>query len=77
MTSTMSEKTSEDTTMTNQRPHVPLADLDPEQAERTAHAPLPTRGTLLRRRCVPFQLLKFAEFNLRIMDITLRERLGQ
>ena len=68
--------TSPDRTTSEAGFHVPLEDLDPAQAERTARAPLPTRGTLFRRRCVPLQLAKFAEFNLRIMDITLRERLG-
>lgn len=53
-----------------------IEELDPEQAERIARAPLPTKGTLRSRRCVPIQLVKFAVINLRIMDITIREKLG-
>ncbi|WP_175956092.1 hypothetical protein [Schaalia sp. Marseille-Q2122] len=53
-----------------------IEELDPEQAERIARAPLPTKGTLRARRCVPIQLVKFAVTNLRIMDIVIREKLG-
>lgn len=54
-----------------------VEELDPEQAERIQRAPLPTKGTLRRRKCVPIQLVKFAIINLRIMDITIREKLSQ
>ena len=53
-----------------------IEELDPEQAERIARAPLPTKGTLRSRRCVPVQLVKFALTNLRIMNIVAREKLG-
>ncbi|MDU0349138.1 hypothetical protein [Actinomyces sp. MRS3W] len=57
--------------------HSPGPDeLDPLEAERIAGAPLPTPQTLLRRRFIPYQVYKFAETNLRIADIVLRERLG-
>lgn len=54
-----------------------IEELDPEQAERIQRAPLPTKGTLRRRRCLPVQLFKFAVINLRIMDITIREKLSK
>lgn len=53
-----------------------IEELDPEQAERIARAPLPTKSTLRRRRCIPIQLVKFALLNLRIMSIVVREKMG-
>ncbi|MDC4232835.1 hypothetical protein M3T53_03795 [Actinomyces sp. B33] len=53
-----------------------IDELDPEQQERIARAPLPTAGTLRARSLIPLQLGKFAVINLRIMDIVLRERLA-
>jgi len=41
----------------------PVADL--------SKAPLPTTGTLRRRRSVPYQLTRFVVFNLRIMRMVL------
>lgn len=35
-------------------------------------APLPTAGTLRRRRNVPYQLTRFVVFNARIMRMVLR-----
>ena len=42
----------------------PVADL--------SKAPLPTTGTLHRRRNVPYQLTRFVVFNARIMRMVLR-----
>lgn len=36
-----------------------------------SRAPLPTAGTLRRRRSVPYQLTRFAVFNARIMRMVL------
>ncbi len=54
---------------------VSVDELDPEAQERIAHAPLPTKGNLRLRRCLPFQFGKFVVMNLRIMDIIMREKL--
>lgn len=42
----------------------PVADL--------SHAPVPTAKTLKMRRSVPFQLTRFAVFNVRIMKMVLK-----
>lgn len=42
----------------------PVADL--------SGAPLPTRGTLRRRRSLPAQALRFVSFNLRIMRMVVK-----
>ena len=42
----------------------PVADL--------TRAPLPTTGTLRRRRSIPYQLTRFVVFNGRIMRMVLR-----
>lgn len=42
----------------------PVADL--------TKAPLPTADTLRRRRSVPYQLARFAVFNVRILKMVLR-----
>ncbi|MDO5723915.1 MAG: hypothetical protein Q4P33_05900 [Flaviflexus sp.] len=43
----------------------------PEAAD-LSRAPLPTEATLKRRRSVPYQAMRFASFNLRMMRIVLK-----
>ncbi len=50
-------------------------ELDPAQKERTAAAPMPTEKTLKRRKNLPFQLLRFAVFNIRFMSTFIGEKL--
>ena len=50
-------------------------ELDQKQKERTAAAPLPTDKTLKQRKNLPFQLLRFAIFNVRFMATFLGEKL--
>lgn len=53
-----------------------IEELDPEQQQRIARAPLPTPATLRHRRNKVFQFGKFVVMNLRIMDIVIREKLA-
>ncbi|MCS4485049.1 hypothetical protein NXS08_06150 [Gleimia sp. 6138-11-ORH1] len=43
--------------------------LDPKTAKRIMDAPLPTKKTLFRRRCIPLQFVRFVAFNLRTLNI--------
>lgn len=61
--------------MSDMRPTV--EELDPEQQERIARAPLPTTATLRHRRNKLYQFGKFVVMNLRIMDIVIREKLAK
>ncbi len=63
--------------MTNTTKKNIARELDPVQADRMTRAPLPTSRTIRGRRNLPFQFIKFALFNLRIINITIRERLGE
>lgn len=49
-----------------------VEELDPKTAARIASAPLPTKMTLFKRSFVPYQLVKFAIFNIRTLDIVRR-----
>ncbi|GAB4075651.1 hypothetical protein [Nostocoides australiense] len=53
-----------DLTSTPAETPVPVADL--------SRAPLPTAGTLRKRKSVPIQLTRFAVFNTRIMRMVLK-----
>ncbi|WP_164519549.1 hypothetical protein [Nocardioides ferulae] len=55
--------------MTNPSPPAPD---NPQPVADLTGAPLPTEGTLRRRRSVPFQLTRFAVFNARIMRMVLK-----
>ncbi|MDO5672437.1 MAG: hypothetical protein Q4G30_06230 [Actinomycetaceae bacterium] len=50
--------------------------LSPQTAERIARAPMPTQGTLRRRKNILFQLPKFALFNFRILQIVTMIKLS-
>ena len=54
-----------------------IEELDPEQQARLAKAPLPTAATLRHRKNKMWQFGKFMVTNLRIMDITIREKLAK
>lgn len=51
-----------------------VEELDPRTAKRIASAPLPTRKTLFLRRFVPWQIVRFAAFNIRTLDIVRRTK---
>ncbi|MDO5721775.1 MAG: hypothetical protein Q4P06_04440 [Actinomycetaceae bacterium] len=51
-----------------------IEELDPHTAQRIANAPLPTKKTLFLRRFVPWQLVRFAIFNIRTLDIVRRTK---
>lgn len=51
-------------------------ELDLAQKERTAAAPLPTEKTLARRKNLPFQLARFALFNIRFMGTFIGEKMA-
>lgn len=53
---------------------VTIEQLDPTTNQRIAAAPLPTRKTLFLRRFVPWQLVRFAAFNIRTLDIVRRTK---
>lgn len=46
--------------------------LDPRTAARLARAPLPTKYTTFKRNFIPYQLVRFAMFNIRTLDIVRR-----
>lgn len=59
--------------MTN--PNSPSFDAQGDSEQPVADltkAPLPTAGTLRRRRSIPYQLTRFAVFNARIMRMVLK-----
>ncbi|MDI9588535.1 MAG: hypothetical protein ACOX5I_07210 [Gleimia sp.] len=60
----MSEKTAEELKTVEQ--------LDPDTAARLARAPLPTKFTTFKRNFIPYQLARFALFNIRTLDIVRR-----
>ena len=41
-------------------------------ATKIATAPLPTRKTLRSRKNIPFQVLRFAVFNIRMLKMVMR-----
>lgn len=49
-----------------------IEELDPKTAMRIRNAPLPTARTLFMRKFIPYQLYRFAAFNIRTLDIVRR-----
>lgn len=50
-----------------------IEEIDPVTAARLARAPMPSAGTLRRRRNLFVQLFKLARFNFRILQIVSKE----
>lgn len=53
-------------------PAPPHSGVDDQPVADLSRAPLPTRGTLRRRRSLPVQSLRFLSFNLRIMRMVVK-----
>lgn len=56
----------------NAVPSPPRSGVDDQPVADLTGAPLPTRGTLRRRRSLPAQSLRFLSFNLRIMRMVVK-----
>ncbi len=60
-------------TSTEPRNAAPGTSVDDQPVADLSWAPLPTDGTLRRRRSLPFQLTRFAVFNARILRMVTRD----
>ncbi|MDP9800675.1 hypothetical protein J2S49_000751 [Arcanobacterium wilhelmae] len=50
---------------------------NPQPVVDISKAPLPTKGTLRARHCLPLQLAKFVGFNLSMTKMVIRGHLGK